>query len=1006
MGNKRIVFWLGHIFLLGFLSTYLELDTVEAEGKSTQKINLKDKSKGTDTKIKKVQGPENKVSSSRKKDLFLKYLDLGEASGKWLPSSKGTNWKEYLASQSSSGNVMVDGGYGSSSEWSGFFRTGSLPYNLYMDLKPNLRPRYLNIGEDGSKSFQGPIIWEDYNPVKPEWQNDGLATSSPLIISQTSESGTKTIDAMSMYGQGGKKESMDEVPPSIIENVEWYGVQDESSLRSEYSWSKIVYNIRNNPMASSKNTFEYKLKVEYLMGVDPNGAVILGTRVTNSGKSTLTGFSLGGRYHIGISNILEPTRQENLLPVEYIGGNRGVAYYSNNQNSDTNIIARFYFDTVSKPQNWAAGQITEAGQPEQFFDPKYTGFSGPTSTGQEKKNAPHGEIAYSDDIRKANGITGKYQTGLYVKNQPVDLAPNESTLYSFRMSSSPLVSANPELFLDNSEIPYDGGSHTVTGSVLQYSEENNEIDIAYSFEEDGTFIKATKVLNKSGEEIPWSFEIPEDKLKQGATQKIYVRAIAPSTEGVSETLTQTLVYNAAPVIKVEKPNWFFTGSGYTINGTWRESEGETVSLYYSLDNGLPKVIGENITNVPVNTEIKFSKEIPATELGNEPHELSVWAEDVRGGLSKVETWKIGPHVKPVLTADLAIDKKEIDEGGTVVFTSTFKNMSIPSVWNKVIYENTQAFPENVSVDTSSVKLTVDGVAVIPKKVEFGADRKLKVELGTVKEQAELILTYNVVSENAEPPITKPLNVEQAYKLSGETADMTRVDHISNKQSFTIKPRIAAIKIRFVDENGVDINKVEPINAAAIIGSTLDLKQFDTEIQKRLEILETEHYELVESPADKQEVAGALELLYRFKGSLFISSFPETLNFGDKYLKSKIIKGEQPKYDKDLVIKDTRKSKGSWKLSATLEKPLTSEKDPSEVINNVFFYKQDETTKIPLLKGQAQPIEAGKATSAGEYNISDKWTENKTGLELNVYTNKIYQTGKYTASILWQVEVTP
>ncbi|WP_086314562.1 hypothetical protein A5821_002144 [Enterococcus sp. 7F3_DIV0205] len=1006
MRNKRIVFWVSYVILLGFLYTYLQIDTVVAEEKSAQKTSLTDKPKRTHSKIKKVQGPENKANSSYKKDLFLKYLDLGEGFDKWTPSSRGTNWKEYLASQSSSGNVKVDGGYGSSSEWSSFFRIGSPPYNLYMDLKPNLRPMYLNIGEDGSKSFQGPIIWEDYSPVSPVWQNDGMATSSPLIISQTSDSGTKTIDAMNMYGQGGKKESIEEVPPSIIENVEWYGVQDENSIRNEYSWSKIVYNIRNNPEAHSENTFEYTLKVEYLMGVDSNGAVIFGTRVTNSGKDTLTGFSLGGRYHVGISNILEPIRQENLLPVEYIGGNRGLAYYSNNGNSDTNIIARFYLDTASKPQSWAAGQITEAGHPEQFFNSKYTGFNGPTSTGQEKKNAAHGEIAYSDDIRKANGITGKYQTGLYVKNQPVDLAPNESTLYSFRMSSSPLVTANPELFLDESEVPYDGGSHTVKGSVLQYSEKNSDIDIEYSFEEDGPFTKVTKVLNKSGEEIPWSFEIPEDKLKQGVTQKIYLRAVSSATDGFSEILSQTLVYNAAPIITAEKPNWFFTGSGYTINGTWRESEGETVSLYYSLDNGLPKVIGKNIANVPANTEINFSKEIPSSELGDTSHELSVWAEDVRGGLSKVETWNIGPHVKPAVTADFAIDKKEIDEGGTVLFTSTFKNTSTPSVWNKVIYENTKAFPENVSVDTSSVKLTADGVTVIPKKVEFGADRKLKVELGTVKEQTELKLTYNVVSENGVPPITKPFSVEQAYKLSGETADATLVEYTSNSQSFTINPKIAAVKIRFVDEDGVDIGKVEPINSTAIIGTILDLKQFDTEIQKRLTILEAEHYELVEPPVDKQEITGPLELFYRYKGSLFIGSFPETLNFGDKYLKSKLIKGEQPKYDKELVIRDTRKSKGAWKLLATLEQPLTSEEDPSEVINNVLFYKQDATTKIPLLKGQAQPIETGNATSSGEYNISDKWTKNKTGLELSVYSNKVYQTGKYTASILWQVEVTP
>ncbi|WP_086314563.1 hypothetical protein A5821_002145 [Enterococcus sp. 7F3_DIV0205] len=231
--------------------------------------------------------------------------------------------------------------------------------------------------------------------------------------------------------------------------------------------------------------------------------------------------------------------------------------------------------------------------------------------------------------------------------------------------------------------------------------------------------------------------------------------------------------------------------------------------------------------------------------------------------------------------------------------------------------------------------------------------------------------------------------------------------VTESAIYRVKKMEVPVKIRFVNEDGVDIDNVDPINSTAIIGSILDLKVFETEIQKRLKLLEAEHYELVESPVDQQTITEPLELFYRFKGSLFISSFPETLDFGDKYLTSKLIKGEQPKYNQDLIIKDTRKNKSAWKLSATLETPLTSAENASEVIRNVFYYRtgQGANDKIQLLEGQTEPIEVGNTTT-GEYNISDKWTQNKTGLELSVYSNKVYQTGKYTASILWQVEETP
>lgn len=323
--------------------------------------------------------------------------------------------------------------------------------------------------------------------------------------------------------------------------------------------------------------------------------------------------------------------------------------------------------------------------------------------------------------------------------------------------------------------------------------------------------------------------------------------------------------------------------------------------------------------------------------------------------------------------------------------------------------------ELISFPKGDTEYTVTSAAERELSYSFEVEADFNVQF--VDEENTVIETLPLIRRIGSLDLSKDPDVLAAIKsLEGKNYEVINpppnetaypIRPVTETAIYRVKKMEVAVKIRFVDEDGLDIDTVEPINSTAIIGNIFELQQFDAEIQKRLKILEAEHYELVESPVDKQEITGPLELFYRFKGSLFISSFPETLDFGDKYLKSKVIKGEQPKYNKDLIIKDTRKIKSAWKLSATLETPLTSAENASEVIRNVFYYRtgQGDSDKVQLLEGQAEPIEAGAATT-GEYNISDKWTKNKTGLELSVYSNKVYQTGKYTASILWQVEMTP
>lgn len=114
----------------------------------------------------------------------------------------------------------------------------------------------------------------------------------------------------------------------------------------------------------------------------------------------------------------------------------------------------------------------------------------------------------------------------------------------------------------------------------------------------------------------------------------------------------------------------------------------------------------------------------------------------------------------------------------------------------------------------------------------------------------------------------------------------------------------------------------------------------------------EQYELIKSPSSKFSIPIELECIsvfYKFKGKQFIESFPSSLSFGEIYLTHPFIKEDQPVYDIPLIIWDTRNSKTFWTLTVTLEQPLTSEENPSEILSRPILYKVNDLTKYLYTK---------------------------------------------------------
>ncbi|OJG51482.1 hypothetical protein RV06_GL001623 [Enterococcus haemoperoxidus] len=392
---------------------------------------------------------------------------------------------------------------------------------------------------------------------------------------------------------------------------------------------------------------------------------------------------------------------------------------------------------------------------------------------------------------------------------------------------------------------------------------------------------------------------------------------------------------------------------------------------------------------------------PQNKFNDRNYDVVVSVNGVKVGTERF-TFNGGEFIIPltnVLVEQDVITAKIVGhEAGQADKTSTTvtKVVSDSSNWegwsvNAPLINEAYAGDGNITVDIGN------------QNIEFDREYQLKVSVNGV-----------VVSNIIPAKVNGRHNIAVGFPLKGGDviraqiigSQAHRPDKESSVTELIVGEKKQNVQVQFVDEEGTPLS--DPVVLRGDAGTTIDLTKEAT-IQVVISSLVGKHFELVKAPNNESAISIDKEektVQYQFKGTLFVDSFPKTLNFGDKYLTKSFIKGEQPKYDVPLIIGDTRKKKTSWTLTATLAKPLTSQDSPSEVLPRALYYKQNDTTKVALKEGESQPIEVGTMSGTGIYNVSENWDSNKQGLQLNVFSNEVIQKGQYKAAILWQVSETP
>ncbi|ALS02116.1 hypothetical protein ATZ33_12200 [Enterococcus silesiacus] len=468
------------------------------------------------------------------------------------------------------------------------------------------------------------------------------------------------------------------------------------------------------------------------------------------------------------------------------------------------------------------------------------------------------------------------------------------------------------------------------------------------------------------------------------------------------------------ILKVDKnlDTYSGEGKGYTLSGTFNDETMFLEDISYSIGSPFNmKPVLSWIHNTNPGTDMPFNFLVNKDELKQGQNAIFLKAKNINGVESELVAMILNVTMPnpPNISANLAIDKAEILEGGKVTFTSTIQNTAVaPSPWDNVMYETTNAFPANIDVDLKTVKL--NGVAVPASDVTFGADRKLQVKLGNVEPKTELKLTYDVLSTIAVPILTSSFDVSQAFKVSGTASNGEVAESTSGElKTFTVKPRAAKLTLLHLEEGTTPENelyKEEP--KEGLIGEKVVITSHPTEDYILSKVLIDGQEKTPLPEADFEVVYGEVkEVKFYYKGVLRLNSVPEIMDFGQHEATFRKVRVNQPDLaGQKLAITDTRQSKKEWTLKAVLIQEFTNIDDPNSQMTGILRYNtgaQDSETIFELNK--VEELMRHTNDSKSEFVVSDTWSEAGFGFKMEV-PNGGGKIGKYQARIEYQLGDTP
>lgn len=326
--------------------------------------------------------------------------------------------------------------------------------------------------------------------------------------------------------------------------------------------------------------------------------------------------------------------------------------------------------------------------------------------------------------------------------------------------------------------------------------------------------------------------------------------------------------------------------------------------------------------------------------------------------------------------------------------------------------------------------------------EYKKDYSVATKSVTIKVKTDLTIHFNDDQDAALPkewidsknldfknqnPVILYYNTDDPYDVTEEINNISEsifTNHILTQTKVTGELKSSAIAksgavvtitysakssliVEFVDEDGVT-TLAPPSTFEGNVKDKIDVWN-DPGVQKKIKEIEAKHYVLTTDGRPANDTAieiipNGLTVIYVFKGTLYLSSAPDVLDFDIHEVTGKIEdkRIEKPKViGNPLVVTDTRSTKENWTLKVQVDKPLQND-DGSVVLPDAIKYK-NAAGDVPLTTAGYEEIFKHKNTT-NDFNVTEeRWNNATDGFFIDLKAGDVKALGKYNAEITIKLE---
>lgn len=361
-------------------------------------------------------------------------------------------------------------------------------------------------------------------------------------------------------------------------------------------------------------------------------------------------------------------------------------------------------------------------------------------------------------------------------------------------------------------------------------------------------------------------------------------------------------------------------------------------------------------------------------------------------------------------------------GDTLDYEIAVKNDSITptNVWKDVaIFDELPAY---LDIETDTIAITKNGIKTMHPEYYDAKNRKLSLPKQDIEANAKASLQINFSAKinlsgagklienwiyaNGFDPDGKALDRKDKATLAGNVENLNPPTITLNEKTGASTGEEKTVTGTFKDIDSdtvtmwyqVDGGTTKQINPPFVNSPKNSDNPYQFTIPK--EDLSLGPHIVTIYAIDSEGLKSNLETL-TLDGVLQLVSSPKTLNFGQITYDAKDKKVENPKYNEQLVILDSRAdtSKG-WHLTATLTKPMKNDKGQELVDALQYVNKGKEKT----LSNNAQSVYENTEGKEGKFIVSDTWgtTQGTDGIKLKINSADTVYTGEYTGIITWKI----